>query len=399
MFYKPDGAGELSQAELDAVRSGFTRLLVRRRYHPQFIFKHCDELLATAHAEYVRCLNKDVEIEDPVAWMIHCAWRRMQNVLTASNCRPTEVSSEVLAELVDEATPTPAQLAEDADRMRKVHRAIAKLDLPQRQIVALMYFEEMPLAEAARRLGWHESKARRCHEAAMKRLYKSLAVKSSDQLVAEVGLAAWLSFVGSGQTFHLPTGFESVIDKAGEGASGLWARAHDLARRLTLPGAGDTTPILASSGSGRAVGACATVAVACVMGVSGAVGPGIGGLSTGDESHVREPVAAQDNLRQGDAPNLVPSRSPSATPRLSAETPSIHQRTAATSEKNNEQASVQTAAQQVQQQTDGFARAEQESSTSESGTAVNVQESASSSSAGASSSGETQTKQQFSSFR
>jgi DNA-directed RNA polymerase specialized sigma24 family protein len=413
MFYKPEGNGDLSQAEMDRVRKGFTGLLAKLRYHPEFILNHCDELLGIAHTEYVRYLSKGVEIEDPVAWTINCAWRRTQNLLTLQGYRPQKVSAEKLAELVDEGRPTPDQIALDTDRARKVHRAVAKLDEEQRQLLALMYFEDMPLAEAARCLDWHESKARRCHKAALTRLYKSLAVKSSDQLVAEVGLVAWLSFAAKGSAPHLPAGFEAALDKAGQEASGLWARAHELARRFNLGGGSDAAGAVATSGAGRAAGVCATVAVACVIGASGVVGPGVGGIGLLG-GHDRPPPA-KTATRGGEASTSLTAASAEAvSPTATAsgegsgsQSPSASPGGEASGRKSAKASSAKTERHQVKEQTDAFARASSESSTttvttaSPSSTAASTETSGPSDSAtpNRSSSEATQTKQQFGAFR
>jgi RNA polymerase sigma factor (sigma-70 family) len=276
MFYKPSSQNELSQFQMDRVRKGFTGLLWKVLHNSEFIANNADELIAIAHTEYVRAIDKGVEIEDPIGWTIHCAWRRTQNFLTLTNSRPRQISSERLAELIDETTPTPAQIAEDTDRTRKVRRAVANLDVEQRQLVALMYFEEMSLAEAARNLSWHESKARRCHKTTLKKLHEFLGVKSSDELAVEIGLAAWLSFASAGP-LDLLAGVEAALDKAGHEVNGLWVRAHDLARRFGFGGGSDAAGVAATSGAGRAVGVCATVAVACVVGASSVVGPGVRG--------------------------------------------------------------------------------------------------------------------------
>jgi RNA polymerase sigma factor (sigma-70 family) len=413
MFYKPEGNGDLSQAEMDRVRKGFTGLLAKLRYHPEFILNHCDELLGTAHTEYVRYLNKGVEIEDPVAWTINCAWRRTQNLLTLQGYRPQEVSAEKLAELADETRPTPDQIALDTDRARKVRRAVAKLDEEQRQLLALMYFEDMPLAEAARRLDWHESKARRCHKAALTRLYKSLAVKSSDQLVAEVGLVAWLSFAANGSAPHLSAGFEAALDKVSEEASGLWARAHELARRFNLGGGSDTAGAVATSGADRAAGVCATVAVACVVGASGVVGPGVGGiglLGGHDRPHPAK-AAVQGNAASARlTATSAEAASPTATTSgegLGSQSPSASPGGETSGGKGAKASSAKTERHQVKEQADAFARASSESSTdtlvtsttaSPSSTATSTETSNNAPSTGTSSEAR-QTKKQFGAFR
>lgn len=366
MYYKSNGKAELSQTEMESVRRGFSGVLGKLRYHPSFIANNLDELLAIAHTEYVRCVEKGVEIDDPVAWTVHCAWRRTQNFLKLTNQRPQEVSSEKLAELVDETTPTPAQIAEDTDRARKVRHAVGRLDKEQRQLVALMYFEDKSLAEAARHLGWHESKARRCHEAARKRLFRFLAVKSSDELVVEIGFFAWLSFVGSG-SLHLPGGFEAVLDKAGHEANGLWARAHDLARRFNGGGGNDAAGAAATSGAGRAAGVCATVAVACVAGASGVVGPGVGGginlLGGHDRSGQAKPAAKARPTRSSFAAAAESiAREPVPTPTEGAGNAGASS-TSSDSADSPRKATKQSERNQVKEQTNGFARASAESGT------------------------------------
>ncbi|HEY2333646.1 MAG TPA: sigma factor-like helix-turn-helix DNA-binding protein [Solirubrobacterales bacterium] len=415
MFYKPTGKAKLSQAEMERVRNGFSGLLAKLRYHPEFIANNFDELLAIAHAEYVRYVEKGIEIEDPVSWTINCAWRRTQNFLKLTNYRPQEVSSEMLAELVDETTPTPAQIAEDADRARKVRRAVGKLDVEQRQLLALMYFEGMALAEAARYLGWHESKARRCHTAAKKRLYRFLAVKSSDDL--EVGLAAWLSFAGS-RSLHLPGGVEAALDKAEHGASGLWARGHELARRFNLGGGSDAAGAVASSGAGRTAGVCATVAVACVAGASGVVGPGIGGGIglLGDHSHSHVSKLAAEPRPASDSLGASATALTNPAPAQAAAEGSGFARTSSASSGEAGGAGAQASAKkgarrQVKEQTDGLARASSESSateavsppsasTSSTPTATEATATAPSGSAGSGTSSEAaQAKQQFGAFK
>lgn len=423
MFYNPNGEAQLSQAEMKRVRRGFSGLLLKLRYHPEFIANNLDELLATAHAEYVRYVDKGIEIEDPVAWTIHCAWRRTQNLLKLTDYRPQQISTEKLDELVDEAAPTPAQAAEDAERVRKVRRAIAKLDADQRRLVALIYFEDMSLMAAARRLGWHESKARRCHAAALKRLFKALAVRSSDQIAVDVGLAAWLSLAAGSPALQLPAGFEAALDRAWHGTDGLWTRAQDLARRLSLSGGGEAAGAVASSGAGRAAGACATVAIACVAGASGVVGPGIGGVDLigahGQPSRAREAgaqAAAAPSSTQA-APTSEEASAPLEGSSRDAAAPapqaSLGSGGRAEATHAGRQSRRRAERRQVREQTDGIARAASESGTTEasppSASSVSSSEgtsepasggsAGSGSSGGASASEEAQAKQQFSPFK
>jgi hypothetical protein len=99
-------------------------------------------------------------------------------------------------------------------------------------------------------------------------------------------MVCWLSFASERSGIHLPAGFETVIDRAGHGASGLWGRLQDLARRLGVGGGGEAATAVASNGAGRAAGVCAAgLAAVCLAGAgTGIVGPGIGAIDGGQQS-------------------------------------------------------------------------------------------------------------------
>jgi RNA polymerase sigma factor (sigma-70 family) len=284
VFYKQTQSDELTRAQMEAARRAFRGKLLRLRYSPQFIVNNSDELLAIAHSEYARAVAKGVEIEDPVAWTIHCAWRRTQNLLQAESVRPRSVSSEQVAELVDDGGNDLEEQALEQDRARKIREAVAKLDDDQRKVIALTFFEDMSVREAARHLGCSASSVQHRRETALRTLRRFLPVRSGDELVVDIGMAAWLAIAADRSGIHLPAGFEAVIDKAGHGATGLWGRVQDLARRFG-GGGGEAASAVASSGAGRAAGVCATgLAVVCIgAGTSGLVGPGIGAIGGGDQ--------------------------------------------------------------------------------------------------------------------
>jgi RNA polymerase sigma factor (sigma-70 family) len=283
VFYKQTQSDELTRAQMDAARRAFRGKLLRLRYSPQFIVNNSDELLAIAHSEYARAVAKGVEIEDPVGWTIHCAWRRTQNLLQAESVRPRRVSSEQVAELVDDGGTDLEEQALEQDRARKIREAVAKLDDDQRRVIALTFFEDMSVREAARHLGCSASSVQHRRETALRTLRRFLPVRSGDELAVDIGMAAWLAIAADRSGLHLPAGFEAVIDKAGHGATGFWGRVQDLARRFG-GGGGEAAGAVASSGAGRAAGVCVTgLAVVCVgAGTSGLVGPGIGAIGGGD---------------------------------------------------------------------------------------------------------------------
>lgn len=403
MYYKLEGGDQasaeetqgLSREQMERARKGFIGVLRKLRFGTEFIANNAEEILAIAHTEYVRALNKGVEVEDPIAWTIHCAWRRTQNLLTAINSRPPTVSSEKLAELIDESQPTPDQIAEETDRVRKVHRAVADLSQDQQALIYLIYFEETSTREAGRRLGWSPSKALRCERSALKRLKESLGVTSMDELEIPIGLAAWLALSSGPAGLHLPAGAEAAFDKAVHAAGRLWARVQDLGRRIHI-GGGDAAGAIATSGGSRGLGACLAIAAACVAG-AGAVGPGLGGIGLGGHdspdtaASSHPPVPSNPESSQTPASGQLPSTSAAENQVAQARTGPKARAVAAPPA--SAAASRKAASAQVRQQTDAFARAASESTQS------SPPQEATSSPTSAPAKSEAQAKDQFGAFR
>ena len=215
VYYRSRVTDQLTKKEMERARRAFIGLLQRRGYSWRFIEENGEELLAIAHTEFARALDKGVDVEEPVAWTVNCAWRRTQNLHTAEGRRPPSVSTENLLELVDEGAPDPEEIVEEAERARKIREAVAELNEAQRQVIALTYFEGMSVREAARRLGWHASKAQYAHKTAIKSLFEHLGVTSSDQLTVEIGLAAFLTKIVAqldGTTFRTARVFRHGIE-------------------------------------------------------------------------------------------------------------------------------------------------------------------------------------------
>lgn len=314
MFYKQTQPHhDLTGAQMDAARKAFRGKLLRLRYSPQFIVNNADELLAIAHSEYARAVANGVEIEDPVAWTVHCAWRRTQNLLQAERIHPRTVSEESVAELIDEATTTPEDQALDDDRARRVREAVGKLDEGQREVIALTFFEEMSVREAARLLGCSASSVQHRRETALETLRRFLPFRSGDDIVVDVAMACWVSLALERSGLHLPAGFEAVIDRTGHGASGLWGRVQDLARRFGVGGGGEAATAVASSGAGRAAGVCAAgFAAVCLAGAgTGIVGPGMGVIGGG--SHHPAPTQHEQRPRRDPVKRVRPNNTTTAT--------------------------------------------------------------------------------------
>lgn len=295
--------GDLGQAELEEARLGFIQFLRRKRFSPQFIASHGDDLFATAALEYSRKVSEGEAIDSPSGWMITCAWRRTKSLLEAQGRKPQIVSTDKAEAIEDELGRNPEEVTLDEDRLRKVQEAVDQLTVEERQLLELAYFEGMAVREAARELRWHPSKAQRCHEAARKHLHQLLGVDSLDELEIIVGLAAYISLAEGGPRPHLPAGIEAVADTIGRSLDAAWARAQDLARRLPIGGGAEPSTSAALGSAGRAAGVCATAALACVA--SGVVGPGVGGVDLIDGGGPATPRAAK-HRHVAAAPRIAP---------------------------------------------------------------------------------------------
>jgi RNA polymerase sigma factor (sigma-70 family) len=281
---------ELSASDLDAARLGFAQLLRRKRFSARFIEANAEDLLARARFEYSRALAGGAEIHSPPGWIIHCAWRRTQNLLEAESKQPNFVSTEMAGAIEDTAAPTPEAAAICEERARRIEVAVAQLSADQRTLIELSYFEGMSVREAGRFLNWHASKAQRCHEAALRRLRELLGVEDAGALAIEIGLAAWVAVSGEGSVgVHLP-GIDALLAAGERARGGVWRRAHDLARRFVLGGGGESGGAMAAGGAARTAGACGAAAVACLA--SGVIGPGVGGvgLLSANAKHHRPPA-------------------------------------------------------------------------------------------------------------
>ncbi len=308
---------ELSAEELEAARLGFRQMLRRKRISSRFIEAHGDDLLARARFEYSRAVGRGDEIRSPAGWIIHCAWRRTQNQLESESHEPQLVSTEVAADVVDLASPTPEQAAIHADRARAIEVAMAELSHEERTLIELSYFEGLSVREAGRFLHWHSSKAQRTHEAALRKLHEALGVSDVDDLAIEIGLAAWVSLSASKQVLPaLPGGLEAVADASQRGAQGLLVRAHELARRVLTGGGGEPTSALAAGGAARTAGVCGAAALACLAG--GVVGPGVGGVVGFGAGHHQTPPSKVAQRPPGETPIADPGESKPVEPEESA---------------------------------------------------------------------------------
>jgi RNA polymerase sigma factor (sigma-70 family) len=228
----------MKPAELEGARLGFNQYLRRKGISPQFIERHAEDLFATATLEYSRKLAEGDEIESPAGWLIACAWQRTKSQLETEARQPRTVSTEHSGPLADgNGNPEDALLHED--RFRRVREAVGGLSIDQRRLLALSYFEDFTVREAARELRWHPSKAQRAHEGAKRRLHELLGARSADELAVEVGLAAYLSLAARASRGGRLPGIHAALDrasqKAAEGVAALKQQAATAYYRAVDP--------------------------------------------------------------------------------------------------------------------------------------------------------------------
>lgn len=297
-------SGAISERELGEAERGFERMLRVKGFGVRFIDAHAADLLGQAQKEYAQMLAQGGSAENPVGWLIVCAWRRTQNHLDKERRRPTMTSIEEAFHLPDDVTPSPEAEAISNERVQRLQEAMAHLGEKDRRLLKLTYFEGYPIREAGRLLGWKKSSADRHHKEALERL-RAILGSERDLLEVEVGVAAWIAverFAGE-EMVGL-----SLVEQAREMAALALDRATDLARRLSP--FSDPSSAAAMSGGARAAGACGAAVVACVA--SGVVGPGVGSVDLLDGAPSRP--KRERPARVIVAPTAAPSAPASVQP-------------------------------------------------------------------------------------
>jgi RNA polymerase sigma factor (sigma-70 family) len=278
---------ELGRTDLEAAERGFLQLLRRKRFSPAFIERHGADLIAKARLEYSQHVAEGGEVRNPAGWIIHCAWRRTQNLLEQEGRAPRVLSIDNGGAFANDSR-TPEDEVLTSDRYRQLQGAIEQLPIEERKVIALTYFEGMSVREVGRTLKWDKCKADRRHRAALERLQELLGVKDIDSLQIEIGIVAWASLTaGDVATSRMP-GVGAALDAVGNGIAAAVGRGQDLARRVLTGGTAEPGMAPALGGAARTAGVCGAAAVACVA--SGLVGPGVGGVDVLADQRREKPV-------------------------------------------------------------------------------------------------------------
>jgi RNA polymerase sigma factor (sigma-70 family) len=160
---------EVSAGELAEAWQGFCRWLHWKRFSCQFIWNDGADMFAQAQLALSQALARGIEIRCPPGWLVHCALQRTKNLLEKRTRAPSMVSEERIGPLKSEELTPEEELLEDEWR-HSLRDAISSLRAPEREIIELVYFNEMSCRAAARALGWASSKAHRNHRRALRRL-------------------------------------------------------------------------------------------------------------------------------------------------------------------------------------------------------------------------------------
>ena len=265
--------------QLREAERGLRRLLHAKRFRREWIEQHVPEIMSQARTDFAARLAAE-RVEDTVSLLVVIAYRRSLKLVTAERSQPKVTSIEDVFHLADEGTPTPEEEALDHDRHRRLVKAMGHLPEREQMLLALVYFEEMPLQEAGRKLGWAKASATRHHQAALEKL-KAL-VGDRSLLGWEIGVPAYVA-----------AGHHSVLRRGL-----MWTEgAAESVRDAALLGSGRIRPLaegghaLATSGAGRTTaGVCAVAVGSCIAAATGVVGPGIAGLQAGGHGHDRPPA-------------------------------------------------------------------------------------------------------------
>jgi RNA polymerase sigma factor (sigma-70 family) len=285
-----------------------------KKFSAAWIAKNGRDLLAQANVEYAEWLESNPPARNPVGWLLNGARWRALNLFDSETRKPREVSLEALFHLPDESTPSPEEQALDGERQRRLRKALEHLPDKECKLLSLVYYEDMSIREAGRKLGWRKSAADRHHDTAMEKL---LALVGDRSLLtpATLGPIAWTVVNGEGRR-----ALRAVCDAAlgppreglalgSEAVEALARRLAEQARRL-LPFT-ETGNAAAAGGGGRVLGYCGAAAGAVVCGLlgSGAVGPGVGTFAP-DLPKSRESRPLEARPASAPAPPATPTPAP-----------------------------------------------------------------------------------------
>lgn len=169
------GSVELSEEMLREARMGFLRHLYRCGFQQHFVANEAEDAFAQAELELLVVLDRGERIFNPVGWLFNCAWHRVLNRAGRERRSPiVSVPNEVLEGSSDERMGVLEEVLQKEERAA-VRRAVRSLTEQEQTVVQLLFYEELSIRGAARRLGWASSKVQRRKESSQRKLGKLIS--------------------------------------------------------------------------------------------------------------------------------------------------------------------------------------------------------------------------------
>jgi RNA polymerase sigma factor (sigma-70 family) len=317
---------------------------LRRKFGGEFTTRHAEDLIAQAAREYAAAHAGGEEIRNPGGFLVDVAYKRAIDELRHEKRTPELDELDAAAALPDPAAAEPSEEVEHEELRSQIYEAISHLDPEERQVTALVYFEQMSGRETAGPLGVSETTALRrlrsasaklrewlpaieqgsfCEEAAPQ--LRALAQGSADGLEAtqaklhlhncarcretmarreafgfEVGVAAWLSLATSASAqVRLGDRLAGLAEGTRHVFAAALDRARDLTTRVLGSGSSEAASGVVSGPMGKAAGACAAALAACA--VTGVIGPGVG-IDLGGGHQAAAPKSRRATVPRAPAP-------------------------------------------------------------------------------------------------
>jgi len=130
------------------------------------------DAMAETFIDVWRNLPKLREVERFDGWMLRIAHRRAMDELR--KLRPSVALDDAPEVMDDRRDRSPSAVAEASADAEIVHRALAELPEPQREVVTLRYLHDLSYEEIATRVGRSNDAVRQLHQRGMARLRRQL---------------------------------------------------------------------------------------------------------------------------------------------------------------------------------------------------------------------------------
>lgn len=163
-------------AILDSLRSldWASRTARRRAKEVQNAFAEVEQIRGRAATEEEVAAHLKISLAE-----LHEDLNEMRGLtITEIDCRDEETGLSALDTLLDNAA-SPLEQYEESDRQARLAKAIDKLPVRERQVVALYYLEELTMKEIGAVLGVTESRVSQLRTQAVVRLRGNLAMTNS----------------------------------------------------------------------------------------------------------------------------------------------------------------------------------------------------------------------------